>query len=119
MKPNYYSLLSVQLNTSDISVNYCTSYVNMCESLFNNINCPMNIRQVNACRNNSLNNYIGICICGNIDLSHHVADLVIDATLMESVSNNYLLIFPSSTPYTMVMATNPALQLIDPMQVVP
>lgn len=120
-RPVYYGLMAMSEDKGVVSIDYCTSYSKICDTLQDRIACPAELRVNNACINNQLTDFVGECECGGMTdvMSTRVAELVVDATLFEKVFNEYTFLSPPLAPMVQVLSSNPFMQMTAPLLVRP
>lgn len=134
MRPTYLPLIKkIGHTTSTISKttipiwDLCSSYYNICTSFLDRINCPNNLRLIQACSGNSSNyphgvleEIVGQCECGGLNLlNDRQFEVVIDAVIFERLNNKYLYIPPPNAAYSLVMSSSPFKQLTHPGRTIP
>lgn len=118
VKPNY-NLLVRKPDDTIQQWDMCQSFYNVCSFFLESIDCPNNLRSIQACAepvtgffNGTIENYSGICTCGSIKtLSGRSASAIVDALLQQRINQNYLYLPQPKPPFTMVISTNPFAQL--------
>lgn len=82
-------------------LNFCAEYDNMCVHMLDSIACPFPARVNVSCTSGNgpraLDSFVGACVCGQVDGSRHIAELLVDAQARANASFSMLPAWPADS----------------------
>jgi len=80
-------------------IDVCLTYENSCDALLTRVNCPVELRALNACDRRGLSAFVGQCRCGAVSEGDvRVLELIIDETLNRRYDLQPFTDYPDNAP---------------------